>query len=33
MKSTDIQMIAALEEIKGDDDIELAQGWDMINVD
>ena len=33
VKSTDIQMIAALEEIKGDDDIELAQGWDMINVD
>ncbi|KIM55308.1 hypothetical protein SCLCIDRAFT_134978, partial [Scleroderma citrinum Foug A] len=33
VKSTDIQTIAALEEIEGDNDIELAQGWDTINVD
>ena len=33
VNSTDIQTIAALEEIEGDDDIKLAQGWDTINID
>jgi len=33
MKNTDIQVIAGLEEIEGDDDIKLAVGWDAINTE
>ncbi|KIM53770.1 hypothetical protein SCLCIDRAFT_138316 [Scleroderma citrinum Foug A] len=33
VKSAGLQKIADLEDINGDEDVELMKGWDAINID